>query len=179
MTQIALDEISQPLFAVSPHTACGFQQISLIAYPYGSGAGLVMATSLPLHFYSYTIPQKSTLVKHTVRFPLFIVERLQRLLKCHARFRHYFLRPFNRIITHRLHLFVQSLYFFELRFAFFGSHREMIRRCQQASCARTPLPARRPRCSSRCRSKCSDPFSPATPHTRKSIALPLLLHAAI
>lgn len=64
MTQIALDEISQPLFAVSLHTACGFQQISLMAYPYGSGVGLVMATSLPLHFYSYTIPEKSTLVKH-------------------------------------------------------------------------------------------------------------------
>ncbi len=35
MTQIALDEISQPLNAVSSHIACGSQQISLIAYPLG------------------------------------------------------------------------------------------------------------------------------------------------
>ena len=41
MTQIALDEISQPLIAVSPHIACGSQQISLIAYPFlGSGVGI-------------------------------------------------------------------------------------------------------------------------------------------
>lgn len=72
MTQIALDEISQPLFAVSPHTACGFQQISLIAYPHGSGAGLVMATSVPLHFYFFTLPEKMLSVKHGVRFALSI-----------------------------------------------------------------------------------------------------------
>ncbi len=41
ITQIALDEISQPLIAVSPHIACGSQQISLITYPFlGSDAGV-------------------------------------------------------------------------------------------------------------------------------------------
>jgi len=41
MTQIALDEISQPLNTVSPHIACGSQQISLIAYPFlGSDVGV-------------------------------------------------------------------------------------------------------------------------------------------
>lgn len=70
MTQIALDEISQPLIAVSPHTTYGSQQISLITYPFGSRVGLIMTMSLPLHFYSYTIPEKYTLVKHGVRFAL-------------------------------------------------------------------------------------------------------------
>lgn len=57
MTQIALDEISQPLNTVSPHIACGSQQISLIAYPFlGSDVGVRLydgRTSLLL-FLHYT-----------------------------------------------------------------------------------------------------------------------------
>lgn len=56
MTQIALDEISQPLIAVSPHIACGSQQISLIAYPFlGSDMGVRLydgrtSLLLPSHY---------------------------------------------------------------------------------------------------------------------------------